>query len=490
MSVDLPGNADLDRLKGDAKVLRDWVRAGVEGALELVRVNHPRHAGLRAGSAAASAFRLSDAQLVLARHYGFASWPKLRAHVDVVRGLARWPHQVDASEDQADELLRLGCLNYGEFDERRLDEARGLLAAHPELASASIYTAGAAGDTDAVAERVAGEPGLADREGGPFGWPPLLYLTYSRLGTGDPVGTARVLLGAGADPNAGYLWEGLVPPFTALTGAFGGGERQDPPHPLWRELATVLLEAGADPNDHQTAYNRGSGDLASDDVEWLELLYRFGLGEGDGDPWRRRLGEALPEPAVLIAEVLQHAAAHDLRRRAALVLSHGADPDRPAAHPLYEGRTAYREALRNGNLEIADLLARAGADIAGVDAPARAVAAAMAGDPTAGGADPTVIEAAIERDPLAIVRAGELGRVAAVAALVTLGWDVNVRCRATALHEAAFRGHGDVVAALLGAGADATVRDEQFDATAAGWAAHGGHTALAERLAHAEQTSG
>ena len=61
--------------------------------------------------------------------------------------------------------------------------------------------------------------------GGPFGWEPLLYLTYSRvpLGPGrSAVAVARLLLEHGSDPTAGYLWEGLIPPFTALTGALGG----------------------------------------------------------------------------------------------------------------------------------------------------------------------------------------------------------------------------------------------------------------------------
>src|SRR3954469_9489271 len=47
------------------------------------------------------------------------------------------------------------------------------------------------------------------RGGGPYDWPPLLYLAYSRIDptvTADAVlDTARALLDAGADPNAGYL---------------------------------------------------------------------------------------------------------------------------------------------------------------------------------------------------------------------------------------------------------------------------------------------
>jgi hypothetical protein len=493
VSAPLSANADLERLKGLAKSLRDLVRAGDEGAIELVRANHPRLGGLRAGDEAATSFRLSAAQLTLARHHGFASWPKLRAHVELVRGLARSPHTVDSSTDAAAELLRLGCLDYGTPDPHRADEARALLAARPELATASVHTLAATADPDGLADALAADPGAANRQGGPFEWEPLLYLTYSRLDTGDPVAAAQALLAHGADPNAGYLWDGLVPPFTVLTGVLGGGERQESVHPRWRELATVLLDAGADPNDHQAAYNRSLGDRPSDDVEWLDLLHPYGLGRGDGGPWRRRLGEALPAPVDLFPDLLQHAAEHDLRRRAAWLLAHGADPDRRALHPLFGGRTPYQEAMRNGNVEIADMLTSAGADTGDADAVDRAVTAALSGDATAGGASAEVIRAAVARDPLALVRAGVLGRVAAVRALVSLGWDVNTHVNthesATALHEAAFRGHMDAVEALLALGADPTIRDARFNGTAAGWARHGGHPALAARLEAAEQSA-
>jgi hypothetical protein len=489
VSAPLPANADLDRLKGVAKSLRDLVRAGDDNAIALVRTNHPRLGGLRAGDEAATRFRLSDAQLTLARHHGFPSWPKLRAHVELVRGLARSPHTVASSSDPAAELLRLGCLDYGTPGPQRADEARALLAVRPELAAASVHTLAATGDADGLASALAADPEAVNRQGGPFRWEPLLYLTYSRLGTGDPVAAAQVLLAHGADPNAGYLWDGLVPPFTALTGVLGGGERQEPVHPRWRDLATVLLEAGADPNDHQAAYNRGPGDRPRDDVDWLELLDPFGLGRGAGGPWRRRLGPALPEPADLLAELLQHAAQHDLRRRAAWLLEHGADPGRRALHPLYGGRSPYQEAMRNGNVAIADMLASAGAHTSDLDAVDRAVAAALSGDARAGGADADVVRAAIGRDPAAVVRAGVLGRPTAVRALVALGWDVDAGHRETALHEAAFHGHTDAVEALLALGADPTIRDGRFNGTPAGWAHHGGHPALAARLEAAEASA-
>ena len=52
----------------------------------------------------------------------------------------------------------------------------------------------------------------------------------------------------------------------------------------------------------------------------------------------------------------------------------------------------------------------------------------------------------------------------------------------TALHLAAWSNHRPLVERLLERGADTTVRDKRYDATAADWARHGGHDALAQWL--------
>ena len=67
---------DLEQLKRQAKELLQAFRAGDAGAL--AEVNAHYHA------ADAATFALHDAQLVLARAYGFDSWPKLKAYVDGV----------------------------------------------------------------------------------------------------------------------------------------------------------------------------------------------------------------------------------------------------------------------------------------------------------------------------------------------------------------------------------------------------------------------
>ena len=72
-------------------------------------------------------------------------------------------------------------------------------------------------------------------------------------------------------------------------------------------------------------------------------------------------------------------------------------------------------------------------------------------------------------------------------ALIDAGVDINARRGdgATALHQAAIDGDGELVKALLGRGADLSLRDTVYDGTAAGWAFAGGHEELGKALAEA-----
>ncbi|WP_433258521.1 hypothetical protein ACQPYK_23785 [Streptosporangium sp. CA-135522] len=136
----LPENPSLDHLKNEAKQLLRGVRAGEARALAtaggwLRPVPLPE---------SPSDLRLADAQLIVARKYGFTSWSQLRAHLKMVGTFARRPLTVGPSADPATEFLRLACLTYE--GPPSAEAAVRLLAAHPEIADASVCTMAAVGD--------------------------------------------------------------------------------------------------------------------------------------------------------------------------------------------------------------------------------------------------------------------------------------------------------------------------------------------------------
>ena len=97
----LPADPSLEHLRNQAKTLLK--NADDPQARAFVRMYHPDPP---------AELKLADAQLIVARAYGFASWPKLRAHLDVIARYTSSPHKAPPSADGADEFLRLACLTY------------------------------------------------------------------------------------------------------------------------------------------------------------------------------------------------------------------------------------------------------------------------------------------------------------------------------------------------------------------------------------------
>ena len=468
MPYRLPDRPDLERLRKQAKQLRRRADIGDPEAVALLTRYDP-------GSGPVT---LARAQRVLARAYGFAGWSRLRQHFATLAEWGREPAATADSDDPVDAFLRAACLTYtGHYEPAR---APALLRGDPGLAEATAATMAVCGAAAALAELLRRDSVAVNRLTGPHRWPPLLYLCYGRLDLGDPVATLRVLLDAGADPNAGFLWGRLPSPFTALTGVLGGGERDEPVHPKAEVLATMLLDAGADPNDNQGFYNR---QFRPDDSHLLPLL-SHGAGQPRPSPWRERLGSAYPSPAEMVGEHLRTAAAAGFTERVRVLLAYGVDPNTQGYHPILGDQTAYEVAVRHGQAAAAALLADAGGRSARLDDVDLLLAAALGGDGAAVDGLRSHGPALVGRRPEAVRLAGELHDVGAIQRLLELGFGVDDTGPdgRTALHEAAWRGDEAACSWLLAHGADQTRRDRDFSATPADWAAHAGHAELAERL--------
>lgn len=348
MASRLPTNPSLDKLRDEARGLQ--------------RANHvPLH----------------QAQFTVARHYGFTGWPALVHYLREAAALSIDPGAVDENAlAPTDRFCSWASLRYNESDAPpRRQSAADLLVADPNMLERSIWAAATAADPDALARHLTKRPALANADGGPFGWVPLMYLCYSRVPLGhtaeDVTTAATLLLDAGADPNAGYLWCGLSTPFTVLTGVFGEGEqgpRRQPRHPYTSQLANLLLQRGAHPVDQQTLYNR----MFRADNSHLDLLFAHGLADAEPSPWEHRLGEAMETREQMWHRQIDWAAEHGFTDRLDLLARHGIDvsgvdvtvpvfPDDPNARDD-EDATPLHHAAWDGDLVLIRRLLDAGAD--------------------------------------------------------------------------------------------------------------------------------
>jgi ankyrin repeat protein len=198
---------------------------------------------------------------------------------------------------------------------------------------------------------------------GSKGWTPLLYLAFTRLpireSIENSVEIARLLLDAGADPNA-YFHAGDSH-YTPMTGVAGEGEEDRPPHARRDELTQLFLDHGANPYDIQVVYNLG---FKAEYLWWLPMIYARAQKTGRTDDWRDPEWKMLDMGGYGCGArwLLERAIRHGKVDLAAWCLEHGAGPNVPPARDKRMLQTSlYEGAIRAGQLEIAELLARHGA---------------------------------------------------------------------------------------------------------------------------------
>src|SRR6266436_1742476 len=306
------------------------------GAVQRVKQHHPRFADLPDDEIAGTKFALADAQFVIAREHGFESWPRFAEHVEELASASF----ASSVSDPVAALIEAACAPRAAWHSSgTLERAEAILAAHPQVATANIYTAAILGDVVGVRRFLALDAQKATAKGGSYGWDALTYLCFSkylRLDRARSKGflrAAKALLDAGASANTGWLetshephpeWE------SAIYGAAGIAQ-----HP---EVTRLLLERGADPNDGETPYHVPE----TYDNTVLKILVESG-----------KLNDR-----SLTTLLLRKTDWHDFAGIKWL-LEHGADPNR-ATH---WGRTAFHHAvLRDNGIEIFEVLLEHGAD--------------------------------------------------------------------------------------------------------------------------------
>jgi ankyrin repeat protein len=123
-SKTLPERPSLTQLKLQAKELQSLHRHKRLPAAARIIANHPRFRGKSTGAVLDTPLKLADAQLVIAREYGFDSWAALKHHVETERRVAEFtPHP------RFHDAVRA-------IDSGNLAELDAFIATHPELVRA------------------------------------------------------------------------------------------------------------------------------------------------------------------------------------------------------------------------------------------------------------------------------------------------------------------------------------------------------------------
>jgi ankyrin repeat protein len=449
----LPSHPNLDKQRKLAKALaRDYWR-GESEAIERVGALHPK-------PPAPENFALSDAQLVIAREYGFTGWPQMKRKIE---SLTKSPTELFKAAVEAGDV----------------GHVRQLLQSHPELVAAI------------------NAPMFAFNS-------PAVHVARTNLEMLD------LLLAHGADLNARTNWE---------KGGFGVLERVSPDEaaPLIARGAKIDVWAAANlgmmaelaaliAGDPSLVHAKG-GDRKrpvhfARTIEIARFLLEHGAeidaldDDHDSTAAQHLIGDRPEVAGFLVAQgarsdLLLAAALGDV----ALVRRHlDADPGAVAMRvdqdwfPMIDTAangghiyqwtlgfhaSAFDVARKRGHAEVLDLLLeRAGpldrlldALWCGDDARADAVLAD----------DPQLVAHAPQKALHQVAEAARNNNLAAVRAMLRCGFPVTAVSQhgATPLHWAAFRGNPEMMEEVLRRNPPIDARDRQYEGTAMDWLIHG-----------------
>jgi hypothetical protein len=325
----LPSNANIDHLKYQAKDLLTALAARDPQVAQRIREFHPRLDKAADAAIFGAKLKVSDAQFVIAREYGFPSWVRLRKHI--------------AKPTPADDL---SAPHHERIDDPAFRRAVDLLDA---------------GDAEGLRGYLSEHPGIVHQrvvfEGGNyFRNPALLEFAAEnpiRRGTlpANIGAVARVIIEAGArgdqpalDETLGLVCSGRVPRECGV---------QLP-------LIGLLCDSGADPDSAMPAA------LAHGEFDAVNELVRRGAridlpaaaATGRGEDARRSLAESSVEDrhrALALAAQFGHL---EIVR---LLIDAGEDPNRYNPVGFHSHSTPLHQAALAGHMEMVRLLVERGA---------------------------------------------------------------------------------------------------------------------------------
>jgi ankyrin repeat protein len=460
----LPAQPNLEHLKNEAKQ-----------RLKTLRAQAP-HA------------QLTEAQLAVARDYGFASWRALKIHVDdatrkrvfaaaragdveTVRRALEGGFDPSVTDDDGRTIHQIGkAAGHAAIELMARDaQARRERPAAVEQAVDAILDAAEKGRADELAGLLDAHPDLIDARGGNFWGRTALHMAAWR----NRADCIRLLLDRGADVRIRDHGDNAY----ALHFAAEAADL---------DVVRLLVEAGSDVigtgDDHQvgvlgwaTCLSRVREDVAA----WLlargarlDLWSAIALDREDAVR-----GFIAHDRSQLAARMsrnehrrmpLHHAAAKNRPRMVRLLLDLGADPNATDALGATALTTAAQE---HADPAIVTMLLAAGVRLDFMSAlwlgRYDEAAAMVKADPSRIGPD--------GGDTIALHLSASRKNSAAVAWLIAHGVDVNAKrniwdCNHTALHMTAESGAVELARMLLDAGADPNIRDDKYDATVLGWA--------------------
>ncbi|MEM6594157.1 MAG: ankyrin repeat domain-containing protein [Pseudomonadota bacterium] len=337
----LPNSAHIDHLKRQAKdLLRDFRKAEMS-AFQRLREFHPKLAQTPDQAMPSQNLALSDAQLAIAREYGYASWPRLKAalaerHQETLT-LTHNERLPDGPFKQALDFIDAG-------DAARLREH---LTRHPELIRETANFEG---------ENYFHTPTLLE-------FLPENPIRQGRL-PANAVEIAELLLTAGANHNQEALDETLM---LAASGQVCRGAGLQAP------LIETLCKYGADPEaGMHAALAHNEYDAARHLIAaGAKLTFSAAAALDERDAVKAMLGDAGPDDLLL---ALALAATCGRSEVAKLLLAAGANPNRYNPPGGHSHCTPLHSAVATRSLETVKALIEGGADLSIIDIHHKATA--------------------------------------------------------------------------------------------------------------------